>query len=301
MVMLCPQSAFASARLLARRIFSTPLCRSFGSAAAVEAVYDSEWDDDERFGNRSPPMQPQEAADTWGQMKERSVQWVFMGSPSSQKRHYATRVAKLLDVPYISMGTLVRQELNPHSSLYTKIASSVNEGKLVTEEVIFGLLSKRLEEGYYRGETGFILDGIPKTCTQAELLDQVADVDLVVNFKSSEDSFVKKHIGNDVCAHCGKIFDIFNSQSTRLNPCLGSSTNHSKLNDSGAFDMEKSCLEKLQMHSIQKKQLEDYYRQQKKLLDFRASGGPVETWRCLLAALHLQQTHAARLSQKLFV
>ncbi|XP_020593068.1 probable adenylate kinase 7, mitochondrial isoform X2 [Phalaenopsis equestris] len=247
MVMLCPQSAFASARLLARRIFSTPLCRSFGSAAAVEAVYDSEWDDDERFGNRSPPMQPQEAADTWGQMKERSVQWVFMGSPSSQKRHYATRVAKLLDVPYISMGTLVRQELNPHSSLYTKIASSVNEGKLVTEEVIFGLLSKRLEEGYYRGETGFILDGIPKTCTQAELLDQVADVDLVVNFKSSEDSFVKKHIGND------------------------------------------------------KKQLEDYYRQQKKLLDFRASGGPVETWRCLLAALHLQQTHAARLSQKLFV
>lgn len=224
-----------------------------------------------------------------------------MGSPSSQKRDYATRVAQLLEVPYISMGTLVRQELHPHSSLYMKIANAVNEGKLVTEEIIFGLLSKRLEEGYYSGETGFILDGIPRTRNQAEILDQMVDIDLVVNYKSSEDCFVKKHFGNDICARCGKIYDIFNSQSTRLNPCLATSSSHSKLNTSASFDIDKSRLEKLQMYSEQSKQLEDYYRQQKKILDFHAAGGPGETWRGLLAALHLQQTHAARLSQKLTV
>lgn len=43
----------------------------------------------------------------------------------------------------------------------------MNEGKLVPEEIIFALLSKRLEEGYCRGETGFILDGIPRTRIQA--------------------------------------------------------------------------------------------------------------------------------------
>lgn len=43
----------------------------------------------------------------------------------------------------------------------------MNQGKLVPEDVIFGLLSKRLEEGYCRGETGFILDGIPRTRIQA--------------------------------------------------------------------------------------------------------------------------------------
>lgn len=48
-----------------------------------------------------------------------------------------------------------------------KIASAVNEGKLVPEDVVFGLLSKRLEEGYCRGESGFILDGIPRTIFQA--------------------------------------------------------------------------------------------------------------------------------------
>lgn len=51
--------------------------------------------------------------------------------------------------------------------LQFQIANAVNEGKLVPEEIIFALLSKRLEEGYCRGETGFILDGIPRTRMQA--------------------------------------------------------------------------------------------------------------------------------------
>lgn len=48
-----------------------------------------------------------------------------------------------------------------------QIASALDHGKLVPEEIIFALLSKRLEDGYYRGETGFILDGIPRSRIQA--------------------------------------------------------------------------------------------------------------------------------------
>lgn len=53
----------------------------------------------------------------------------------------------------------------------------MNGGKLVEDEVIFALLSKRLEEGYYRGENGFILDGIPRTRIQAV---SRKNVDLIV-------------------------------------------------------------------------------------------------------------------------
>jgi adenylate kinase family enzyme len=51
--------------------------------------------------------------------------------------------------------------------LYAQIANSVNEGRLVPEDIIFGLLTKRLEEGYHKGEIGFILDGVPRTRMQA--------------------------------------------------------------------------------------------------------------------------------------
>ena len=111
--------------------------------------------------------------------------------PGAQRHVFAERLSKLLQVPHMSMGNLVRQELSPHSSLYNQIANSLNEGKLVPEEIIFGLLTRRLEEGYSRGETGFILDGIPRTRIQAEILDQIVHVDLVVNFKCSDENLVK--------------------------------------------------------------------------------------------------------------
>jgi len=55
----------------------------------------------------------------------------------------------------------------------------VNRGELVPEEIIFGLLSKRLEYGYDNGETGFILDGIPRTQIQA-----VSKKSLVIKFST---------------------------------------------------------------------------------------------------------------------
>lgn len=48
-----------------------------------------------------------------------------------------------------------------------QIANAVNRGEVVSEDIIFGLLSKRLEDGYYRGEIGFILDGLPRSRIQA--------------------------------------------------------------------------------------------------------------------------------------
>lgn len=43
----------------------------------------------------------------------------------------------------------------------------MNRGEVVSEDIIFRLLSKRLEDGYYRGEIGFILDGLPRSQIQA--------------------------------------------------------------------------------------------------------------------------------------
>lgn len=51
--------------------------------------------------------------------------------------------------------------------------------------------------------------------------------------------------------------------------------------------------------SIQGMLLEDYYRKQKKLLDFHVAGAPGETWQGLLAALQLQHINAVSSSQKL--
>ncbi|KAK4712687.1 hypothetical protein R3W88_007200 [Solanum pinnatisectum] len=233
------------------RAASSKSVRAYGSAAAAHFDYDYEEDMEEPSGS----------------VPRRGVQWLIMGDPMTQRHVYAQWLSKLVDVPYISMGSLVRQELNPH---YNKISSVVNEGKLVPEEVIFDLLSKRLEEGYCRGENGFILDGIPRTMFQAEILDKVVDIDLVLNLKCS-DCYVSKHDRSNSVED--QLLKRGNLMSSRV--------------------MDGAWKEKRYDHDEQIKRLEEYYRMQKKLLNYQVAGGPAETWRGLLAALQLQHMMSA--------
>ncbi|PIN03712.1 adenylate kinase [Handroanthus impetiginosus] len=101
--------------------------------------------------------------------KGRNVQWVFLGCPGVGKGTYASRLSVLLGVPHIATGDLVREELSSSGPLSKQLAYIVNQGKLVSDEIIISLLSKRLEAGESKGESGFILDGFPRTVRQAML------------------------------------------------------------------------------------------------------------------------------------
>ena len=61
----------------------------------------------------------------WDWVPGRGVQWVLMGDRGIKRHVYGERLSKLLEVPHISMGTLVRQELHPRSSLYKQVLSSL--------------------------------------------------------------------------------------------------------------------------------------------------------------------------------
>ncbi|MBA0629547.1 hypothetical protein Godav_024087, partial [Gossypium davidsonii] len=99
--------------------------------------------------------------------KGRNVQWVFLGCPGVGKGTYASRLSNLLGVPHIATGDLVRDELASSGPLSSQLKEIVTQGKLVSDEIIIDLLSKRLEAGEAKGESGFILDGFPRTVRQA--------------------------------------------------------------------------------------------------------------------------------------
>ncbi|CAL1389068.1 unnamed protein product [Linum trigynum] len=188
--------AVASAAPSFHRLARLALPRSYSTSGAPQPQLDPEYWGYSATGSYSETRRdsvcPVPVADTDSSVQLRGVQWAFIGCPLAKKRVYAQTISRLLQVPYISMAILVSQELNPRSSVYRQIANAVNRGECVPEDIIFGLLSKRLEEGYYRGETGFVLDGIPRTRLQAEILDELVEIDLVVNFKCS-DEYLEKH------------------------------------------------------------------------------------------------------------
>ncbi|KAK9278626.1 hypothetical protein L1049_028199 [Liquidambar formosana] len=274
------------------RLLRLTLSRFYGAAAA-QPQFDHDYYDRNDCEPRSDGLSSAPMADSQGSIPMRGVQWVFIGNPSAKKHVFAEKLSKLLEVPHISMGCLVRQDLSPLSSLYKQIANAVNRGELVPEDIIFGLLSKRLEDGYDRGETGFILDGIPRSRIQAEILDQLADIDLVVNFKCTSDHLMENQ-ESGIFSHCCESRGMSNLGSTSLDmPSCHTQPKFSTANTEGAWK------EKHQVYAEQSKPLEDYYRKQKKLLDFQVGNAPGETWRGLLAALHIRHIAAAHYSQKL--
>ncbi|KAF3952798.1 hypothetical protein CMV_021691 [Castanea mollissima] len=157
------------------------------------------------------------------------------------------------------MHGAIEEAMNKCPKLEKLIANAVNGGAIVPEDILFRLLSKRLEDGYSRGESGFILDGIPRSRIQAEILDQLGKIDLVVNFKSMEDSFMKHRAGSN----------------------------------------EGTSRERIEQYAKQSKAPEDYYRKQQKLLEFQVDSSPGANWPRLLAALHLKHIVAVRTSHKL--
>lgn len=84
-----------------------------------------------------------------------------------------------------------------------------------------------------------------------EILDEIVDVDLVLNFKCADNCFMKKRSRGDICPHCGQLFDVSNSASTNCSPCVGSYTWHSQVEPASVLGLADSRLERMRTYAKQ--------------------------------------------------
>ncbi|KAK7279400.1 hypothetical protein RJT34_24451 [Clitoria ternatea] len=227
-------------------------------------------------------------------LKNRRVQWVFLGCPGVGKGTYASRLSNLLSVPHIATGDLVREELASSGPLSSQLSEIVKQGQLVSDEIIISLLSKRLVAGEAKGELGFILDGFPRTINQAEILEGVTDIDLVINLKLREDVLLEKCLGRRICNQCGGNFNVASiniktengSPEIIMAPLLPPANCMSKL-ITRSDDTEAVVKERLRIYNEMTQPVEEFYRSRGRLLEFNLPGGIPESWPKLLQALSL--------------
>ncbi len=97
---------------------------------------------------------------------------ILLGAPGSGKGTQGARLAAALGIPTISTGDLLRQAVRNNTALGQLAQGYMNQGKLVPDDVIMGLIREVLDA---RTSDGFILDGFPRTIAQAEGLDRLLD------------------------------------------------------------------------------------------------------------------------------
>lgn len=152
---------------------------------------------------------------------------VFIGPPGSGKGTQSIRLAKRLGIPQLSTGEVLREVKAGTSPLAQQIASAIDRGELVSDELIMELVSVRLEQPEYRN--GCIFDGVPRTVSQAIALDELLEtkqtgLDHVISLVVPESELVSRLMGrarvqhrdDDVPEAISQRLSIFNDRTAKL-------------------------------------------------------------------------------------
>lgn len=132
---------------------------------------------------------------------------ILLGAPGAGKGTQADILCKELDIPTISTGNILRAAIKNGTPTGMKAKAYMDEGKLVPDDVIIGIITERVAEEDCKN--GYILDGVPRTIAQAEALEKAGIVfDDVVSIEISDEVIMERMSGRRVCEHCGASYHL---------------------------------------------------------------------------------------------
>jgi adenylate kinase len=144
-----------------------------------------------------------------------SLNLILYGPPGSGKGTQAGFLSSRFGIPQVATGDILRAEVAAGTDLGRKAKAIMDRGDLVPDEVMIGIIRKRLREPDC--DRGFILDGFPRTIPQAQALDVVMEelgrsFDRVIYLRVPIDELVERLSDRWICPVCGRTY------SKRANP-----------------------------------------------------------------------------------
>ncbi len=206
---------------------------------------------------------------------EIGMNMIIMGPPGAGKGTAAESIRAAYGLAHISTGDLLRAAVKAGTELGLKASVYMDAGKLVPDDVVIGLVEKRLGEA--DAANGFMLDGFPRTIPQAKALSEMLDrigrkLDVVINLKVDDDVIIRRIAGRLICPSCGTIYNAYmNMPADGLCKCGGRPARRKD-------DEPEAVKTRLVAYKAQSEPLIGWYRERGLLAEVESSGTPVEVF-----------------------
>lgn len=186
---------------------------------------------------------------------------ILIAPPAAGKGTQSKLISEKYNIPHISTGDLLRDSVNSNSELGKVIKAKMDNGELVTDDIVLELLKKRITEQDCLN--GYILDGFPRNLSQAEsYLEIIKDLNYplgdVIYLQISEDLARKRIVGRLSCPKCGAVYnDQFeDSKPLHFGTCDKCNSSLTKRND----DNDATFTERLKVYNEQTYPLLNLFR-----------------------------------------
>jgi adenylate kinase len=214
---------------------------------------------------------------------------ILLGPPGAGKGTQAQRIVEKYRLPQISTGDILRAAVKESTPLGTKAKGFMDQGQLVPDEIVIGIVGDRLKEKDCN--SGFILDGFPRTIPQAEALQPILAkigkaIDHVINIEVESEELIRRLTGRRTCKNCGAMFHVLFQPPKKEGMCdRCGETLYQR-----ADDKEETIRTRLKEYEKQTAPLIQYYRNKTTLRSIQGVGGPDQIFDQIIRLL--DATHA---------
>ncbi len=205
---------------------------------------------------------------------------IFLGAPGAGKGTQAEVVCNELNIPAISTGNMLREAVKNGTPAGLAAKECMDKGDLVPDEIVIGILKDRIAQD--DAKNGFILDGFPRTVSQAEALEKMGvQIDKVVEIHVADEKITSRMSGRRVCEGCGNSYHIEYKPTKVEGVCDACGAKVVQRVD----DKPETVLSRLATYHEKTAPLKDFYAAKGKLVTVEGQEEIADTSKLTLAAV----------------
>lgn len=197
---------------------------------------------------------------------------ILLGAPGAGKGTQAAELAKEYNIPAISTGRIIRGEIAKKTPVGIEAKGYIDRGELVPDSMVVKMVQERLKDDDCKD--GYILDGFPRTISQAEIMERLNIlVDLVVEIVVDEDIIVERLSGRRECKKCGATYHIKSNPPQKDGICNLCGENLIKRED----DVPEIIRNRIKVYNEQTEPLKGFYKSRSKLVSIEGCDKVADT------------------------